>query len=49
MIRLRGVSVVKDGRAILDGIDATLDAPRIGIVGANGSGKSTLAKLLNGL
>lgn len=48
-LSLQGVEVVKDGRAILRGIDLTLTEPRIGIIGRNGSGKSTLARLLNGI
>lgn len=48
-IVLSGVSVVRDERTVLDGIDLTLDEPRIAIIGLNGSGKSTLVRLLNGL
>lgn len=33
----------------LQGVSATIEQRRVGIVGPNGAGKSTLAKLLNGL
>jgi ATPase subunit of ABC transporter with duplicated ATPase domains len=37
-----------DGTVALSGLDATLSAGRIGLVGANGSGKSTLLRLIAG-
>ena len=46
---LRGVSVVRDERTVLSGIDLRLSEQRIGVIGLNGSGKSTLIRLLNGL
>lgn len=49
MIRLEGVGHRYGERIVLQDVDLTLDARRIGVVGANGSGKSTLARLLNGL
>lgn len=49
MIEIRDVGVVRDGKALLDGIDLTLTERRIGLIGANGAGKSTLSRLLNGL
>ncbi len=48
-ISFRDVSVVRDGRAALDGVSLTLGEPRVGIVGLNGSGKSTLLKSIIGL
>lgn len=48
-VELAQARVIRDGRAILDGLTLTLDAPRIGIVGRNGSGKSTIARLITGL
>nr|WP_232304550.1 ABC transporter ATP-binding protein [Microbacterium sp. XT11] len=48
-VALDGVSVVRGGRRILDGVSVALDAPRTAVIGANGSGKSTFARLLNGL
>ena len=48
-IALDGVTVERDGRAILRGVSVELTARRIAIIGANGSGKSTFARLLNGL
>lgn len=38
-----------DGRRIIQGVDAMLSEPRIGVVGPNGAGKSSLARLINGL
>ncbi|MGW3204241.1 energy-coupling factor ABC transporter ATP-binding protein [Streptomyces sp. NPDC001135] len=49
MIEIEGVGHRFGDRRVLDGIDLTLDADRIGVVGSNGSGKSTFARLLNGL
>lgn len=49
IIALRGVRVVRDARAVLDGIDLTLASPRVGIIGDNGSGKTTLARVVAGL
>jgi biotin transport system ATP-binding protein len=48
-IEFRAVSLVRDGRAALDGIDLRLTQARVGIVGLNGSGKSTLLKSIIGL
>ncbi len=49
MIELLGVTVERDGRAVLKDIDLRLSERRVGIIGANGSGKSTLVRLFNGL
>jgi len=48
-IEFSAVSLVRDGRAALDGIDLRLAEARVGIVGLNGSGKSTLLKSIIGL
>lgn len=48
-IVLRDVSVTLSGKPVLSGLTATLDEPRIGIVGRNGSGKTTLLRLIAGL
>lgn len=46
VLRLADVSYVRDGRAILDGIDwAVDDSERWVILGPNGAGKTTLMKL----
>lgn len=38
-----------EGKPVLQGLDLSVDAPRIGVIGRNGSGKSTLARLIAGL
>ncbi|GAA4481873.1 energy-coupling factor ABC transporter ATP-binding protein [Microbacterium panaciterrae] len=48
-ILLDSVSVIRDGRRILDDVSLDLDSSRIAVIGENGSGKSTFARLLNGL
>ncbi|WP_089903879.1 energy-coupling factor ABC transporter ATP-binding protein [Loktanella fryxellensis] len=48
-IVLSGVSLTRGGRPVLQDIDLSTDARRIGIVGRNGSGKTTLARLICGL
>lgn len=48
-LHLEGVSVRAADTDVLRGIDLTLDARTVAIVGDNGSGKSTLARLLGGL
>jgi iron complex transport system ATP-binding protein len=46
VLRLEGVRFVRDGRAILDGIDWEVDAgERWVILGPNGSGKTTLLRI----
>jgi iron complex transport system ATP-binding protein len=45
-LELRGVRVVRDGRAILDGIDWTVhEHERWVVLGRNGSGKTTMLRL----
>ncbi|MEZ5843022.1 MAG: ATP-binding cassette domain-containing protein [Hyphomicrobiaceae bacterium] len=45
-----GLSVVRDGRRILDGIDIALHADEVvTLIGPNGAGKSTLVRVLLGL
>ncbi|WP_285327494.1 ATP-binding cassette domain-containing protein, partial [Staphylococcus lugdunensis] len=50
---LVGVRVEADGPegvvVLLDGVDLTLTAPRVAVIGENGSGKSTLLTALAGL
>ena len=47
LVRLEGLAVGYDGRAILRNLNLRLDTDdRIGLLGVNGAGKSTFAKLL---
>lgn len=46
---ISGVTLLIDGRRVIDNVTATLSERRIGVVGRNGSGKSTLARLICGL
>lgn len=52
-LTLTGVRVEADGPegvvVLLDGVDLTLTAPRVAVIGENGSGKSTLARAIAGL
>lgn len=49
MIELVDVSYEKDGKLILDNINAKFDSNFTVITGPNGSGKSTLAKIIMGI
>jgi zinc transport system ATP-binding protein len=50
LVALTGVSVMRGGRAILSGIDISLQAGEIlTIIGPNGGGKTTLLKVVLGL
>jgi len=46
---MAGVSFLREGRALLTGLDLCVPERRVGIVGRNGSGKTTLARVLSGL
>ncbi|MEP9360850.1 ABC transporter ATP-binding protein [Sphingomonas sp. KR3-1] len=49
-LHFENVSVVRDGRPILDGIDASFAAGKLtAVIGPNGAGKSTLLQLAVGL
>ena len=50
LIAARGVSMIRDGRTILDGIDIDI-APReiVTLIGPNGAGKTSLVRILLGL
>ncbi len=48
-LELRNVSVVRDGKYILDSIDLDIyQGENVAVIGPNGSGKTTLIKLLRG-
>jgi iron complex transport system ATP-binding protein len=48
-LEMRNVSVVKDGRTILDSIDLEIGTDEnVAVIGPNGSGKTTLIKLIRG-
>ncbi|MCL2148920.1 MAG: ATP-binding cassette domain-containing protein [Methanomassiliicoccaceae archaeon] len=49
MLEMMGVSVVRDGRRILDSVDLSIDeGESAAVIGRNGSGKTTLMRLLRG-
>jgi len=49
LIQFKNVTVSRDDKTVLSGLNFAISERRIGILGANGSGKSTLLRLLNGL
>ncbi len=49
LIEFKNVSVEREGRPVLRGLNLSLTERRIGILGPNGSGKSSFIRLLNGL
>lgn len=49
LARLDGATVLREGRALLDGVSLTVAAGEVvSIIGPNGGGKSTLVKVLTG-
>lgn len=46
---LTGVSLTRDGKALLRDVTVSVTQRRIGVVGRNGSGKTTFARVLAGL
>ena len=49
MLEMAGVSIIRDGKKVLDSIDLTIEQNEsVAIIGCNGSGKTTLIKLLRG-
>ena len=49
ILTLEKVSIGYDGKAVLSGINLSLDMDdRVALLGSNGNGKSTLAKLIAG-
>lgn len=49
MMRLRDVTLVRDGNPVFRDLSLELTEARIGLVGANGCGKSSLLRLVKGL
>lgn len=50
MIDIKDLTMVYNGRAVLDNVNVSLDQGQIvGLLGENGSGKTTLIRILAGL
>lgn len=49
VLKFSDVTVVRDGRKVLDSVVFSTDLFRVAVIGCNGSGKSTFVRLLNGL
>jgi branched-chain amino acid transport system ATP-binding protein len=48
LIRIKNLTVTFGGVRPLDGLDAELSAPIVGLIGPNGAGKTTLLNVLSG-
>jgi ABC-2 type transport system ATP-binding protein len=49
VIEVRGLTVVRSGRTVLDGLDLTIGAGVTGLLGPSGCGKSTLMRSIVGV
>ncbi len=49
LMATRGLTLIRDGNRLVDGIDISIRPVRTVIMGANGAGKSLLLRLLHGL
>lgn len=48
LVRLEGLTIVRDGHALIDDLSLALGRERLAVVGANGSGKTSLLRVLRG-